>query len=302
MKTLSRTRIHAYYLKSNLPRENFGFSIHHSIGENGITWMEKNEDITTPVNPRITFTTIEKWFLDYLGYDIRVLPDEISIHLWLTFPQQKLRTISSGKIFHDDLGLAPIRNRFSPYFNEKIWLILLVSGWTRIAQEEPFMARCGDVGDELGSRIIASRQVQELMRLCFIMEKVYWPYSKWFGTAFSKLQCFFQLGPVFNKIFESSTWKEREKNFSEAYHIVAEIHNSLGITPQIDTAVSLFHDRPYYIIHANHFSDAIMTVLENKYGKMEKTHVVLGSVDQWSSCTDLSESNILLSKAQQVYL
>jgi hypothetical protein len=51
------------------------------------------------------------------------------------------------------------------------------------------MARCGDVGDELGSRLVAARLIEELMRLCFLMEKQYWPYAKWFGTAFSKLAC-----------------------------------------------------------------------------------------------------------------
>jgi hypothetical protein len=45
------------------------------------------------------------------------------------------------------------------------------------------MARCGDVGDELGSRLVAARLIEELM------QKQYWPYAKWFGTAFSKLAC-----------------------------------------------------------------------------------------------------------------
>jgi hypothetical protein len=55
------------------------------------------------------------------------------------------------------------------------------------SQEEPFVARTGDVGDELGSQVIAGRLVRALMQLCFLMERRYAPYSKWFGTGFSRL-------------------------------------------------------------------------------------------------------------------
>jgi len=66
-----------------------------------------------------------------------------------------------------------------------------------VSQEEAFMARCGDVGDELGSRLVAARMIVELMRLCFLMARHYWPYAKWFGTAFSRLDGADELQPVF---------------------------------------------------------------------------------------------------------
>jgi hypothetical protein len=40
----------------------------------------------------------------------------------------------------------------------------------------------------LGSRIVAARQVRELMRPGFLLERNYWPYPKWFGTAFGRLE------------------------------------------------------------------------------------------------------------------
>jgi hypothetical protein len=36
---------------------------------------------------------------------------------------------------------------------------------------EPSVGRTGDVGDEIGSRIIATRQITKLMRLCFLAER-----------------------------------------------------------------------------------------------------------------------------------
>ena len=38
-----------------------------------------------------------------------------------------------------------------------------------------------------GRRCIAARLARDLMRLCFLIERRYAPYSKWFGTAFAEL-------------------------------------------------------------------------------------------------------------------
>ena len=36
-------------------------------------------------------------------------------------------------------------------------------------------------------RIVTARMAEKLMRLCFLIERRYAPYSKWFGAAFSRL-------------------------------------------------------------------------------------------------------------------
>ena len=40
-----------------------------------------------------------------------------------------------------------------------------------------------EFGDELGSQVVAARLVREIMKLAFLMEKKYAPYSKWLGTT-----------------------------------------------------------------------------------------------------------------------
>src|SRR3712207_9575117 len=67
------------------------------------------------------------------------------------FRSQKLRTLSSGRIFHDGIGLGELRRRFS-YYPRDVWLYQLGSVWVRVGQEEHFMGRAGMVGDEIGSR------------------------------------------------------------------------------------------------------------------------------------------------------
>lgn len=119
------------------------------------------------------------------------------------------------------------------------------------------MGRCGDVGDELGSKIIASRLVEHLMKLCFLMEKGYAPYSKLFGTAFAKLGSAKKLIPIFDEVLAAQSWKEREKYLCHAYTDVAILHNKLGITNLMETEVLKFYNRRYLIIHAGNFSNEI---------------------------------------------
>ena len=69
------------------------------------------------------------------------------------------------------------------------------------------MARCGDVGDDVGSRLIAARLLGDLMRLCFLMERQYAPYAKWFGTAFARLDCAARLLPLFEGVLRAETWQ-----------------------------------------------------------------------------------------------
>jgi hypothetical protein len=105
-------------------------------------------------------------------------------------------TATAGKVFHDGLGeLTAARARLA-YYPQAVWLYLLAAQWTRIGQEEAFMGRCGDAGDDLGSAIVAARLVRDLIRLCLLMERTYAPYIKWLGTAFGRLRSGQDVAPV----------------------------------------------------------------------------------------------------------
>jgi hypothetical protein len=110
------------------------------------------------------------------------IDSELEARDWLTFPEHGLGMFTAGEVFHDDVGLRPIRDRLA-YYPRDVWLYLLIAGWWRVHPEINVVGRTGSVGDELGSALIGSRLVSDLMRLCFLMERQYAPYSKWFGTA-----------------------------------------------------------------------------------------------------------------------
>ena len=271
-------------LSDKLPRRFRGYPTSFTSpngGDKGVQLLDYSDE--GPVNHRVEMMTADEFFKNYLGFDIT---SEVTAADWLTFPEQKLRSLTAGKIFDDGLNLESARNRFR-YYPHDVWLYLLAAGWARIEQEEHLMGRAGSVGDELGSAIIAARLVRDLMRLCFLMEKVYAPYPKWFGTAFSKLKSATELEPILHRVLAGRDWKERERFLSEAYEFVAALHNSLGITSLLPAQVAEFHDRPFMTISRGVFSAAIVAEIKESKVKKIAAKRLIGNIDQFSDSTDL---------------
>ena len=206
---------------------------------------------------------------------------------------------TSGQVFHDGLSeLENIRRKFH-YYPKDVWLYQLAAQWIKIFEEREFVGRCGDVGDELGSMVIAARQVKNLMRLCFLMERNYAPYSKWFGTAFSQLECAPELSPIFREVLLSLTWKERERHLSRAYEVIARLHNGLQITQTIPEEVSNYFGRPYLVLEAPDLVRDIINSFNDEEVKAIKHG--LGSVNQFVDSTDQLSDMSLCEMLKAVY-
>lgn len=289
------------HFRHHLPYDFLGYptSFTEIPGEPGILRFEQKS--SGPVNHRIDITTVQRFIQDDLGFSWQpgILPDTAD---WLTFPQQKLRGLTGGDVYHAGLGeLSEIRKTLA-WYPRDVWLYLLASGWTRIAQEEAFVGRAGDVGDETGSRLIAARLVRDLMQLCFLMERQYAPYAKWFGTAFTRLACSAELKPVLDAVLAAANWRTREQHLSTAYQQVATLHNALGITEPLSVEVSPFHGRPYHVIHAARFANAITAQIKDDSIRRLAQDVPIGSIDQFSDSTDLREIIALRKRLKQLYV
>jgi hypothetical protein len=235
-----------------------------------------------PINHGVTVTTPARFFKWYLGIDSALPLNEED---WLLIPQQRLRTLASGRIYADGLAqLNPLRQSLQ-WYPQPVWLYLLACQWRKIDQEEPFMARCGDVGDELGSRLVASRLIWECMRLCFLMERTYAPYTKWFGTAFARLACAPRLAPLFQEVLAANGWKAREQTLSKVYINLAEMHNALGVTPPLEAQISLFYTRPYQVIHSGRFVEALLAQVQSPVVRAWRGYT--GAVWQFVDSTDV---------------
>jgi len=219
--------------------------------------------------------TVRGYFLDHLDFDV---DGEIEVRDWLTFPEQRLRMITAGAVYQDDVGLQLVRDRFA-YYPHDVWLYLLLAGWWRVHPEVNLVGRAGFVGDELGSALIASRLVHDLMRLCFLMERQYAPYSKWFGTAFSRLTCAADLAPILRKVLRAEIWPEREESLMTAYEVVAAMHNALQITPPVPTEVEQMWNRPFKVCWGD-FPGALGDQIEDPAVKRLVERWPTGDIDQ----------------------
>lgn len=225
--------------------------------------------------------TAAGYFESTLGAD---LSRELRPADWLTFTEQRLRSLTAGAVFRDDIGdLTRLRDRLS-YYPRDVWLYMLAAQWRRIAQEEAFVGRCAQVGDELGSMLVAGRLVRDLMRLCFLIERRYAPYIKWLGTAFRELDCATELEPILLCAVSEPSLGERERALSSAYEIAAGMHNGLGVTDPLSVGVTPYYDRPYLVVSADRFADAIRARIAGPDVLALPQH--LGSVDQFADSTD----------------
>jgi hypothetical protein len=268
-------------LAEELPFEVEGFSTHFELHEDGSPHMARSRQ--RPIAHRVATLTARRLFNREVGVD--PLDHALSAIDWLTMPEQRLRTIRSGRVFRDDLGELERARAVLHWYPHDVWLCLLAAQWRRIGQEEAFPGRCAEVGDELGSRLVAARLVRELMRLCLLMERQYAPYSKWFGTAFSRLECAPRIGPSLTAAIAAETWPQRERHLSSAYETAAELHNELAITDPLPTSVSSFYGRPFQVIHADRFSDALGARITDEEVRRLPRHA--GSISQWVDSTDI---------------
>jgi hypothetical protein len=257
-----------------------------SFTERNVEGVRLMETATSgAIRHHIDVHTIQGFFVRELGIDPS---NPLSAVDWLLMPQQRLLEVTSGAVFHDGLqALVPLREKLS-YYPRDVWLYLLAAQWARISEEEAFVGRCGDVGDDLGSRIIAARLVRDLMRLCFLMERRYAPYSKWLGAAFARLACGPRLQPLLHGALSATDWRERERWLSAAYEFVAAAHNALDLTPPLPTNVSPYHGRPYQTLFAGRFAEALVAAIEDPVVRdiIERAGLI-GGVDQVTDSVDL---------------
>lgn len=274
----------ARMFSNELPSTFRGFSTHFD-NSNRCREQFHSEINYHLINHKIDIYTVYSFFKKYLNFDIH---HEITVKDWLVFPEHKLLSLIKGELFHDDLGLKKIINKFK-YYPKDIWLYLLACQWLRISQEEHFMGRCGEIGDEIGSRIIAGRLVRDIMKLCFLMEKQYIPYLKWLGRGFNQLNMSGKLRLILNKVLKADSWRDREKYLIKAYKIIAEKHNSLKITNPLNTNVEYFHQRPFLVINGERFATEIRKNIKDP--KVKSIKLNIGSVNQFSDSTDFLEAN-----------
>jgi uncharacterized protein DUF4037 len=236
----------------------------------------------TPVRHQVRVDDLRAFFTGQLGADPA---HGLSAPDWLMVPTQVLRELTGGAVFHDGLGVLASYRADLAWYPDDVWRYVLACQWMRLSQEEPFVGRCGEVGDDLGSAVVAARQARDLMRLCLLMHRVYPPYSKWLGTAFAALPCAAALTPLLSGAISAHGWQERERHLSPAYELAATLHNDLGLTEPVDPKVRYFHDRPFLVLDAHRLTAALLATISDP---AVSSLPPVGAIDQYVDSTDLT--------------
>ena len=283
-------------LRHELPYEFMGFPTNFTRPDEDAYLVQQMKPIKKgPVNHMVQFYTIKSFFKHYLGIDPY---KKLTYKDWLVFPQQALIEVSSGEVYYDGLEqLNKIREKFS-YYPEEIWKYIYLIQWDKIANEEAFMGRSGEVGDELGSNIIATDIATHIMHLCFLMEKTYAPYRKWFGSGFSRLKCASELTHLLMKVTQGETWNEREECLGQVYEIIARMHNDLKLMAPVAVQTSDFNGRPFKVIHAHDVYDDLAKTIKDSFFKKMKYR--LGSIDQFISHARINHMNYVYLEFKKI--
>lgn len=269
---------------NEFPYEYNGYSVNFSKPDMNDGGVRHPEYITNgAVSPLVFIYIFEEYLQEYLGVNNL---NNISNLKWLAFSEHRLLALTAGKLFIDELNIGLSIAKIA-YYPEKVKLYLIASNWALIAEEQAFVRRCSDVGDEIGSILACSRIAERLMRLSFLYCNKYAPYSKWFGKAFRLLPINEKIKETILNAISARTIIEREDNIVEAQKMLADLHNTSNITEFIEVKIENYFGRNIKVIFADKFFEATAKKLK---GTQLATFPFVGSLSEVSNFTILSDS------------
>ncbi|MEV4753768.1 DUF4037 domain-containing protein [Micromonospora sp. NPDC049559] len=244
-------------LATRLPKRVRGWSTHFEPPQGRIRTMAATDG---PVAHRVLITDVGSWCEERLGFDPR---RGVTTFDWLATPGQRLNEVTGGAVFHDGLAeLGAVRHALGRY-PEDVWRYLLACQWLRIAEEEAFVGRAAEAGDEPGSRVVAARLAREVMRLSLLLAGRFPPYSKWLGSAFAALPEAVGIAAALDEALRVDDAARRQAALCAAYEAAGDWQNRLGLAEPVDAVRRPFFDRPYPVIDAARFTTALLARVED---------------------------------------
>ena len=267
-----------------LPYVYKGYSVNFTVpdpNDNGVQHPQLIHE--GKINPLIWIQTFDSYLEEQLGLSDL---ENIKPAQWLAFSEHRLLSLISGSFFVDDLNL---QNRLKSilYYPKEVKLYLIASNWDIIASEQAFVRRCGDCCDDIGSRIICSRIAERLMRLCFLYKDTYAPYSKWFGTAFNRLEIDNHIKELIHQALSADDLLEREKCIVLAQKAVADLHNCTRWAEPVDIRIEKYFGRDIQVIYADKISESVSVKLQ---GTAFDGVPLIGSMSQLGGLSEFSDN------------
>ena len=236
-----------------------------------------------PVRHQVLFTSVAEEFDRRLGCDPRAPMQRESTGS--AFRRSTSARSPRARCSRTDQARSPRHAATLTWYPDAVWLYVLGCQWQRIAQEEAFAGRCAQVGDDTGSAVVTARLVRDVMRLGFLIEREYAPYSKWLGTAFARLRCGPELLPDMQAALRAPDWPARERALTALMPKIAERFNALGVVPAIDPTVRPYFKRPFLVLGSGRFADTCYAAIDDP--DVARLPQGVGAIDQWVDNTDV---------------
>lgn len=198
---------------------------------------------STESRHHIETSTVAGFLHDKLGFGNL---ESLSVEDWLSLTGQALLEVSAGPIFDDPEGTLHHARQALEWYPRDVWAYVVASSWLQLEEEMPLMGRAGQVGDELGSRVIGGRLVQTVMNLVFLLHRTWAPYSKWFGTMFDRLSDSRAIGKHLDAGLAAEGWQSRQEHIARALDLVLVLQHEAGL-PAPSPATVPFWDRPFVL-------------------------------------------------------
>lgn len=277
------------------PYEYRGYSVNFSSPDPNDKMVRISKRISDgPVSPLIIIHTINEYLKAYLGTNNL---NALSSQDWLSFSEHRLLALTSGKLFIDNLNIKNLLAKIG-FYPEQVKLYLIASNWSLIAEEQAFVKRCSDVGDEIGSILACSRIAERLMRLAFLYCNQYAPYSKWFGTAFQRLPVDPEIKQNISRALTAKNIQQREYHLVHAQKLMADWHNSLNLTEFVPIKIENYFSRHIQVIFADKLAKATVKKLQNT--ELEN-YPLIGTLSEIANFAALTENLFYQDNVKALY-
>jgi hypothetical protein len=234
---------------------------------------------------------------DYLHVRIGVDPRErFTAADWLVTPSQQFLELTAGDVFADPIGELTRVRELLRWYPHDVWLLLMAGHWKRIAEFEHLHGAALVRGDELGSRLLAAALARDLMYLGFLQHRRYAPYPKWFGRAYADLDL-----PEREAVEAaiSGGADTREEALVAGYELVAERHNELRVTEEVEANARQFWGRPIRVLSADRFVEALRNAIADP--EVQAIDHNAGGIDALTDNTQLVGGPVLWRQLTGLY-
>lgn len=230
----------------------------------------------TMARHRVEVVTVEELTTAHIGLPDPSLMTSLD---WLALTGQAALDVTAGPVFHDSTaGLARVRAGLAGY-PDQVRRHVLAAGWWRLGEELPLVGRCGQVGDEVGSRALAGRLAGAVLHMACVVAGVWAPYPKWLGATVTRLPQVRGVMDPLRDALAAGEWQGRQVALGRALGTLYRAQCEAGLpTADLDSPVRPFYERPFLGV-----ADEVITVLADSLTdpELRALPVGIGAIEQW---------------------